>query len=113
MPKGIVKADCFRLRPAIKIAHPYFLMLLINGATCAAAIRRLAQGVTRDRVNLSNLLGLTVAMPSPEVQRAWVERLVVADSELMAEVDRAAKLRELRTGLADDLLTGRVRTVTA
>jgi type I restriction enzyme S subunit len=113
IPKGIVKADCFRLRPNVAVADPYFLTLLINGATCAAAIRRLAQGVTRDRVNLGNLLGLIVALPKPEVQRAWVHRFVAADSEITVEVEKGKKLRAVRVGLADDLLTGRARTVPA
>jgi type I restriction enzyme S subunit len=105
---GVVKADCFRLRVGAK----YFggiLAHVLNTPYWRKDVRRLAQGVTRDRVNLGNLLRVTVPVPPLTEQRQVLEVLRAAQSRLLGEQRAVAKLRLLRHGLAEDLLTGDVR----
>ena len=111
-PPGIVKADCFRLRPS-RSADSRFLMEILNTREALTQIRRLAQGVTRLRVNLSQLRRITLKIPAPEEQRRIAAILDTFDETIRADEGRLDRLRQIRSGLATDLLSGRVRTVAA
>ncbi len=52
---------------------------------------------------------LAAAMPRKPEQERILDCLAAGDSRLEAEVEKASVLRELKSGLMDDLLTGRVR----
>ena len=109
---GIVKADCFRIRPLDSV-DPRFLMEVLNSRSVTSQVRRLAQGVTRDRINLGQLRHVVLQVPSLEEQRRIAEVLGTIDETIEANEEQLGKLRELRSGLAADLLSGRVRTVAA
>ena len=109
---GIVKADCFRIRPLGSV-DPRFLMEILNSRSVTSQIRRLAQGVTRDRINLDQLRWVVLQMPPLEEQRRIAEIIDTVDRVAYANEKQLCKLRELRFGLAGDLLSGRVRTVAA
>lgn len=111
-PPGIVKADCFRIRPSRSV-DSRFLMEILNSRGASSQIRRLAQGVTRDRVNLSQLRRIILEIPPLEEQRRIAAILDTIDGTIRANEGRLDKLRQLRSGLAADLLSGRVRTVAA
>jgi type I restriction enzyme, S subunit len=108
---GIVKADCFRFRLDLTKVAPEFLALRVNRHDIARKIARLSGGVTRDRVNLGNLRRIVIPIPSLDDQRR-TSRVVKATIERLTEEDsQLNKLRSTRSGLAADLLSGRVRTV--
>ena len=106
---GIVKADCFRLRPLQSAAEAGFLMMALNCPATRIDIPRLSQGVTRDRINLGNLKRVCVPLPSINEQRNSLRLLGAAESRLHKELSGAERYRLLKRGLMDDLLTGRVR----
>src|SRR5262249_41481481 len=60
---GIVKADCFRLRLNPTLSAPGYCSRVLNCETARAGLGGLAQGVTRDRVNLGNLLRFRIPVP--------------------------------------------------
>lgn len=64
-------------------------------------------------LNKEKLEKLEVCLPPLKEQRRIAEILDAADYNIEADEMRLAKLRELRAGLAADLLSGRVRTVVA
>ena len=111
-PPGIVKADCFRIRPSRSV-DSRFLMEILNSRGASSQIRRLAQGVTRDRANLSQLRRIVLKIPPLEEQRRIAAILDTFDETVRANEQQRDKLWRLRSGLAADLLSGRVRTVAA
>ncbi len=62
-------------------------------------------------VNLNTTLleSLLIAMPSYEEQYCIIETYNAANARIRAEEATLAKLRQVKRGLSDDLLTGRVR----
>ena len=52
---------------------------------------------------------LVVAIPSKTEQNQILALLAAGDAQLNSELEKLAVLRELKAGLMDDLLTGRVR----
>jgi type I restriction enzyme S subunit len=67
------------------------------------------QGAGRFKLSQANLLGLTIALPPVSQQWEIVSHFSLYESEISSEKTALAKLRLLKEGLANDLLTGRVR----
>jgi type I restriction enzyme S subunit len=53
--------------------------------------------------------GLRVAIPQSAEQELILNSLAAGDARLRAEIESVSLLRDLKSGLMDDLLTGRVR----
>ncbi len=66
-------------------------------------------GSAQQVVNLSDLRTVRIPLPPPDEAAEVVRRAGAADAALDQEVSKLSKLRELKLGLMDDLLTGRVR----
>ena len=71
----------------------------------------LAQAVGSTMVNLNGkiLASMLVPIPPPDEQRNCTKRVGVVRNRLASELGELEKLRTLKHGLMDDLLTGRVR----
>jgi type I restriction enzyme S subunit len=106
---GIVKADCFRIRLDPGFALNSFAMRALNSQLVKPAVNAAAQGVTRDRVNLTTLLSVKLPLPPIDFQRRTVQLLDSQDNVLHAAECELSKLQSLKKGLMEDLLTGRVR----
>jgi type I restriction enzyme S subunit len=106
---AINKADCFRVRVREEVAHPRFVMHLLNCPDTRKDIGGLVQGVTRDRINLTNLKRVRLPIPPKDEQVRIVNRLRSESNHIAAEGTYRSKLQSLKTGLMQDLLTGRVR----
>lgn len=102
---GIVKADCFRLRMDTARVAPGFIMRALNVDSLRAGLAGLAQGVTRDRVNLGNLLKFRVPIPPLPEQRRIAEILDTVDEAIRKTEEIIAKLKQVKQGLLHDLLT--------
>lgn len=74
---------------------------------------RSGQTGTQANINSSIVAAAEVSLPSLETQSEVVTVTSGLRSAIRAEQGELAKLRQLRIGLAEDLLTGRVRTVAA
>lgn len=109
LPPAIVKADCFRLRTDSSTAIEGYLMLALNHHLSRGDISAMSQGVTRDRINLSSLRQVRLALPPVDEQTRIFRVHVSLLDRIHAEEQQADKLRTLKQGLMDDLLTGRVR----
>ena len=105
---AINKADCFRLRPKLDIAEPQFMMLLLNSDRAKRENNKLIQGVTRQRINLGNLKRLKVAIPDVCEQGIIINNFEIASRPLEGLSRDLSKYRMLRSGVMQDLLTGRV-----
>ena len=63
------------------------------------------------KIGSGTLMETPIPVPPLGAQETIVQTAKAEQHVLEAERARLAKLRALRVGLADDLLTGRVRTV--
>ncbi len=106
---AIVKADVFRVRCKNDMLAHGFAFRLFNLPRWRSGLVGLAQGVTRDRVNLSNLMLLRLPVPrSVDEQRAIASKLDGVDAVIVALHTNHEKLKATKTALMQDLLTGKV-----
>lgn len=68
-----------------------------------------AVGSTMVNLNTGLLSGLTLPFPAVEEQQGIVKRMHGHDARVMKEQAQLDKLRQLKRGMMEDLLTGRVR----
>lgn len=71
----------------------------------------LAQGATRYNIAKSAFLQLAIPQPSEEEQTAIANILSDMNTELAALEARRDKARQLKHGMMQELLTGRIRLV--
>jgi type I restriction enzyme S subunit len=62
-------------------------------------------------INASGVAGISLSMPPLKEQEAISEALTVMDDELEALIAQVSKLRMVKEGMMQDLLTGKVRLV--
>ena len=72
-------------------------------------IKELMSGLAIRRLTLEKIKAVTLPLPCIEEQRRIVDALDAHDARIRAEEVELAKLRQVKRGLMDDLLTGKVR----
>ncbi|MCP3819977.1 restriction endonuclease subunit S [Streptomyces sp. A3M-1-3] len=89
---------------------PEFLEAVIRSPRARRGIMALAQGTSESMVKISARAAMGLAVPLPDMaeQKQFLAVLASAGERVDAEVTELAKLRKLKQGLADDLLTGNV-----
>lgn len=108
MPDGIITADVVCIRPNLGIVRPAWLSTSMNSPRVQRQVDQITAGVTRPKVTLRDVRELKVAMPNLEEQSAIIQRLSAIDEEIRMNNGTLDKLRLQKSGLMDDLLTGRV-----
>jgi len=98
---AIVKADCFRLRLNKNLARHDFVRWLLNSDSARSSLLQRAQGVTRDRVNLTSLKRVPLRLPSLSEQQAIAEILDTMDESIHATERLIDKLCTYLVGLQD------------
>ena len=94
------------LRAATRVDQSFLFWSLRN-----KDIRRWIAGGTRSKLTRGEMEQIEIRVPPVEEQRRIAEILDEADETIQANEEQLKKLQRLRSGLADDLLSGRVRTV--
>ena len=107
MSDAINKADCFRFRGA-RGCRNGFVALYMNSQAVRQQVRGFAQGVTMKRINLGNLRRVVVTLPPPFEQEMIEQRAASIEAAMQNSMNELAKLRLQKSGLMEDLLTGRV-----
>ena len=98
----------FRLRPTT--LDPIFSLHWMNGASTRRYWRRMCSTSSGlNTINRTLLSGVPVLVPSPDEQRSIAHKFTSIAERTTLEKEEADKLRSLKHGLMDDLLTGRVR----
>ncbi|HXH57902.1 hypothetical protein [Iamia sp.] len=92
---------------------PQFLLHALQTPWCRRVVQALGTGTSAGMKNISQaeIRSISLAFPDRAEQQRTVEVLDGADARIHAEEAGVRSLHDLRAGLADDLLTGRVRTV--
>jgi type I restriction enzyme S subunit len=88
-----------------------FLQFVLRSSYLRRQIQSQAVGTSGSMVKISARVvsGLRVAIPQSAEQELILNSLAAGDARLRAEIESVSLLRDLKSGLMDDLLTGRVR----
>jgi type I restriction enzyme, S subunit len=109
MTPGIITADIVRLRPDTNVASSVWLATYLNSPRVRLQVRAITGGVTRPKITLADFRYLQLAVPPLAEQGRLLHLLEEVDIRVQREHDDARKLRYLKQGLMDDVLTGRAR----
>lgn len=90
-----------------------WLAFLLSGCEYSRRIKDSATGTSGSMKNISKsaLLAIRIAVPCVEEQTAIATILSDMDTELAELETRLAKTRQLKQGMMQELLTGRIRLV--
>jgi type I restriction enzyme S subunit len=97
------------VRPSLNAINPRFVGHYLAGPSVQAYIGKLNDAGAKAGLNLPTIRGLLTARPEPTEQNLIAERLDEIDKRIHSATMESEKLHELKSGLMDDLLTGRVR----
>lgn len=100
-----------RLNPRRDLLNPELLNYWLNWAPTQIRMRRYATpAVQQVNINPTNLRMMDAAFPNRMEEQEEIVRLIQAeDSTILKSRCELSKLQQLKSGLSDDLLTGRVR----
>ncbi|MCW5621045.1 MAG: restriction endonuclease subunit S [Burkholderiales bacterium] len=91
--------------------HPGYLFEHMFGATVNRQIDALLTGSNYPAINSGDVRGLEIPLPTFEEQEAISEALSSMNKEVASLESRLAKTRDIKQGMMQALLTGRVRLV--
>jgi type I restriction enzyme S subunit len=101
----------YRLLPRADEVRPEYLLLALSSNNTQRHLSTLKTGLAESQTNISQAIVRSLWIPVPD--RIEQVRICTkqAGHSLQAQLEgsRLAKLRSLKQGLMDDLLTGRVR----
>lgn len=97
------------VRPDIDVVNSRFIGHYLAGPIAQTYISKLNDAGAKAGLNLPTIRGLVTAKPLRTEQDLIATRLDEIDNRIQNAIAESAKLRELKAGLMDDLLTGRVR----
>lgn len=102
--------NILRMRVAPSAGNGHFIASYMGGSAGRARLLGLATGTTSvAAIYWKDLQGFVLPLPMPDEQGEIVKRLDACDSRATRERTAANALMALKSGLMDDLLTGRVR----
>lgn len=97
------------VRPDIDLVNSRFIGHYLAGPIAQTYISKLNDAGAKAGLNLPTIRGLVTAKPLRTEQDLIATRLDEIDNRIQNAIAESTKLRELKAGLMDDLLTGRVR----
>lgn len=109
---AITSVDVTIYRPDANRLVNSFIVRWLNTHGMLLRCSLLAAGTTRLRISRSNLGAMLVPVPSIDEQNEIARILDSADADIEAAERTQSKLCQLKIGLTDDLLSGRVRVQT-
>lgn len=102
--------DVLVIRAIGREYEPAFLAYYLTHA-CERAITELAQGMTIYHLHGRNLAQIVLHLPPREEQAAIADLLCDIDAEIAALEAKLAKARQVKQGMMQELLTGRIRLI--
>jgi type I restriction enzyme, S subunit len=107
----ITAVDVTIFRPAPAIADYRYLVHIFNTSKWLATVSERCGGSTRTRIARGELGRIEISLPSLPEQTAIATILSDMDAEITAIEARRDKTRDLKQGMTQELLTGRIRLV--
>lgn len=96
-------------RPIKEKSIPEYLCLFLNSHLGKNQIKNLQGGGAQQNLNSKALSRLVVVIPSPLEQKKIIGLIAHKERLILSESNQLAKLQSLKTGLMQDLLSGKVR----
>lgn len=91
---------------------PQFLFHILNSQATSKCIDALAlPNAIPPKINLGSISSITISFPSIDEQAAIASVLFDMDNEIAALEAKLEKTRKIRSGMMEELLTGRIRLV--
>lgn len=109
MPAGIITADIIRFRFDASQYRPTWIAHGINDHSCMKQVEAITAGVTRPKVTLSDARKLKLRLAPLHEQDRILSAIGSHEAKIHEETALREKLLLQKSGLMDDLLTGRVR----
>ncbi|MGC8732970.1 MAG: restriction endonuclease subunit S, partial [Halothiobacillaceae bacterium] len=109
MGEAYINQHIALVRPSHGVVNPRFVGHYLASPAAQTYISMLNDAGAKAGLNLPTVRGLLTARPARTEQDLIAERLDEIDHRIQNATTELAKLRELKAGLMDDLLTGRVR----
>lgn len=110
MVEMAINQDLKALLPGAGVLSEYLLHSLIAHGDVVLS-RCLKSGTTVESVEFSWLKAFRIGLPKQTEQSAIAEILTAMDDEIIALESRLSKARDLKQGMMQELLTGRIRLV--
>lgn len=104
---GVNCIDLVISRPGRKL-RPEFLALWMNSAFGKKYVFQNQGGLAQQHFNVGEMEILPLPMPETDEQDAIIQRVTAMNQVIDDLVENLSKLRRMKTGLMQDLLTGRV-----
>jgi len=108
---GIVKADCYRVRPASNVA-PEYLAWILSSPQLRSQFRAISRGSTRQRLNTRVVQEVRIPIPTKDAQMSAVGRFSALREAHRALTHKAVQvvelLRERRSALITAAVTGKI-----
>ena len=109
MGEAYINQHIALVRPSFSAINPRYVGHYLASPVAQFYISKLNDAGAKAGLNLPTVRGLLTARPARAEQDLIAERLDGIDRRIENAMAESAKLRELKAGLIDDLLTGRVR----
>ena len=109
MGEAYINQHIALVRPNLSIINPRFVGHYLASPVAQTYISKLNDSGAKAALNLPTIRSLITAKPIGDEQDVIATRLDEIDKRIQNATTESAKLRELKSGLMDDLLTGRVR----
>lgn len=103
------ESSIVRARVDRRCVEPEFAALFLRGALASAHRRTLIRQVAVSGVSSKDIAHFLIALPALSEQLAIVDAVASASNRIERESAKSHKLRLQKSGLMEDLLTGRVR----
>ncbi len=98
-----------RFRLNQELVNPFYLKFYFNWETGRSRLLDLAEGGVQKNIRGSSVNQMLFAFPKLDEQIKVVEVLKAQENTIKSEMNQLLKLRQVKTGLMQDLLTGKVR----
>jgi type I restriction enzyme, S subunit len=108
-PSGVMTADIIKLTPDSQIADPKWVAIFLNTEKVRSQVRQITGGVTRPKITLRDFRGLLILLPQKNEQERIINFLQSFEQQIENNTLDLHKTKKEKTGLMQDLLTGKVR----
>ncbi|WP_083480489.1 restriction endonuclease subunit S [Jannaschia seosinensis] len=109
--KMLTSVDVTIFRPKEALADRKLLTEFMSQSGWFARVDEASGGTTRKRIARSNLGRMPLFMPPIKEQQAMSELFTDMDAEIQSLEARLEKARQVKEGMMQNLLTGRIRLV--
>jgi type I restriction enzyme S subunit len=107
--QAVFECHVMRLKPNKEIVVPEFLALFTGMPRARSYFMSMAKQVTMTTIAQPDMVGLPIPLPSLTEQELIVKKLDAIESLIRKETSTVKKNKEVKKGLMQDLLTGKVR----